>query len=71
MLTKVIMPTNKAEPMDPAMVRKDVSRDDASATFFGSTLLVPPGEQRHHQTSDGNVPDHVKDGSDPQGCVQG
>ena len=41
MLTKVIMPTNHAEPMDPAMVRKDVSRDDASATFFGSTLLVP------------------------------
>ena len=35
------MPTNTAEPTDPAMVLKEVSIEEASATFFSSTLLVP------------------------------
>ena len=30
-LTAVMVPTNTAEPMDPAMVRKEVSREEASA----------------------------------------
>ena len=33
--------TNMAEPMDPAMVRREVSREEASATLRASTLPVP------------------------------
>ena len=36
-----MMPTNTAEPMEPEMVRKEVSSEDASATFLDSTLPVP------------------------------
>lgn len=40
-LTVVMIPTNTAEPMDPAMVRKEVSREEASASLAAGTVLVP------------------------------
>ena len=45
-LTVVIIPTNTADPMDPAMVRKEVRNEDASATFWEFTLLVPHVSRR-------------------------
>ena len=40
-LTAVMIPTNNADPMEPAIVRKDVSSEDASATFSNFTRVVP------------------------------
>ena len=37
----VMIPTKTAEPIEPAIVRREVRREEASAIFVGCTLLVP------------------------------
>lgn len=40
-LTAVMIPTNTADPIEPAIVRSEVRSEEASAIFVGCTFPVP------------------------------